>query len=204
MHENLLKIIQKHSFWVVLLCHLLFFLSLVLTWNSQLEFKEKPSLYIPSYVYHEPSHSSVQQNNDSEKEVETSPSGIEKRAVTQSHAIPRPNQLREINASRNVDGVHLIGEKKIDNKLLEFLGKALTARLVYPKSAIDFNVKGRSTIGFLVSPGGMISDIQLLESSGAEVLDNAALAATNAISPVKTVDPYLKGAQYLVIGFIFN
>lgn len=205
MHVKFTKTMQKHSFWIALLCHVLLFLSFVLTWNYQFEIKERPSLYIPSYVYREQSNPAIpQKNTDSSKDVTTSPNGIEKPAKERSHVVPSANQLQEITSSKSVEGVHLIGDKQIDNKLLELLGKALTAHLVYPKSAIDFNVKGTSMVGFTVWPNGNVTDIQLVESSGAEVLDKAALVATHAISPVKTISPYVKQAQYLIIGFVFS
>jgi TonB family protein len=100
--------------------------------------------------------------------------------------------------------VQLVGDKKIDKPLLTLLGKALTKHLVYPKSALDLNVKGTSIIGFLLYPDGRVSDVQLLRTSRAEVLDNAALAAANAISPVNHVGPYLAKPKFMVIGIIFE
>jgi TonB family protein len=98
----------------------------------------------------------------------------------------------------------LIGDKKINKPLLTLLGKALTVRLIYPKSAIDLNVKGTSIIGFLLYPDGHIIHIQLLKTSGAQVLDEAALTAARQMSPVNHVAQYLTQPKFMVIGIIFQ
>jgi TonB family protein len=98
----------------------------------------------------------------------------------------------------------LIGDKKIDKPLLTLLGKALTAHLVYPKPAIDLNVKGTSVIGFLLYPNGQVSDVQLLRTSRADVLDKAALAAASAIAPVQHAAHYIDKPKFMVIGIIFE
>ncbi len=98
----------------------------------------------------------------------------------------------------------MIGDKKIDKPLLTLLGKALTRYLVYPKSALDLNVKGTSVIGFLLYPDGHVTDVQLLRTSGAEVLDKSALAAANAIGPVSHISQYLDQPKWMVIGIIYS
>jgi TonB family protein len=65
-------------------------------------------------------------------------------------------------------------------------------------------VKGTSIIGFLLYPDGHITDIQLLRTSKAEVLDSAALAAATTIGLVNHVSQYLDKPKFMVIGIIFE
>ncbi len=123
-----------------------------------------------------------------------------------SHARPAFNTSHPIDISHSpeTEPVHLIGDKKIDRPLLTLLGKALTKHLIYPKSAIDLNVKGTAVIGFLLYPDGHITDVQLLRTSRAEVLDSAALSAANAIGPVSHISQYLDKPKWMIIGIIFQ
>ena len=93
---------------------------------------------------------------------------------------------------------------EVSKSLIVLLGKAITAHLLYPKSAMDLNVQGTSYIGFLLYPDGRVSDIKLLKTSTAEVLDKAAYNAVNAIAPVKHVDTYIQKPEFIVFGIIFG
>jgi TonB family protein len=207
MSSKVSRAIQKNSLWLVLLCHLLLFSGVSFVWISQAQLikkEERPSLYIPSYVYQAAASSSIQPQN-TQRSVPTSKSGTEKpAAMTNMSRMLNVNHPIDISSSKENEPVHLIGDKKIDKPLLTLLGKALTAHLVYPKSAIDFKIKGTAVIGFLLQPDGQVTQVQLLKSSKAEVLDKAALAAANAIAPVRHVAPYLDKPKFMVIGIIFE
>ncbi len=220
------RILQRNSFWLVLLCHCLLFSGVSFEWfasakNFKDEEEDKPSLFIPSYVAHDESAPSLQQQpqpdptspakpqekastQKPQKSVPTSKLGIEKPATP--HVPPSFNTSRPIDISRTPDTepVHLIGDKKIDRPLLTLLGKALTRHLIYPKSAIDLNVKGTSVIGFILYPDGHVTDVQVLRTSRAEVLDYAALSAARAIGPLSHVGQYLDKPKFMVIGIIFE
>lgn len=219
------RIIQRNCFWLVLFCHCLLFSGVSFVWVSspkllKAEEEDRPSLFIPSYVYHDEAAPAVQQlpmpytppsksqekppPPEPQKAVPISKIGIEKPVIT--HVRPSFNISHPIDISRSpeTEPVHLVGDKKIDRPLLTLLGKVLTKHLVYPKSAIDLNVKGTSVIGFLLYPDGHITDVQLLRTSRAEVLDNAALAAANAIGPVSHVSQYLDKPKFMMIGIIFE
>lgn len=221
MLNKVARVIQRNCFWLALFCHCLLFSGISFVWVTSpkllKEEEDKPSLFIPSYVYHDAAAPAMQQLPLSpdkpqektsppapQKVVPVSKTGIEKPVTT--HAPPSFNISHPIDMSRSpeTEPVHLIGDKKIDRPLLTLLGKALTKHLVYPKSAIDLNVKGTSVIGFLLYPDGHITDVQLLRTSRAEVLDNAALAAANAMGPVSHVSPYLDKPKFMMIGIIFE
>jgi TonB family protein len=201
--------IQRHSFWMVLLCHCLLFAGISFEWAAstklfKMEEKDRPSLFIPSYVSHDKTMPAMQEKMAAEtKTVPTSKMGIEKPAKIARPAF-NTNHPIDISRAPQTEPVHLIGDKKIDRPLLTLLGKALTKHLIYPKSAIDLNVKGTSIIGFLLYPDGHVTNVQLLQSSRAAVLDKAALMAANAISPVNQVSQYLDKPKFMVIGIIFQ
>lgn len=217
------RLLERNSFWIVLLCHCLLFLGVSLQWAASIKLlkaepQDKPSLFIPSYIAHDQPAPTMQQQpsppvppqekptptQDSQKVVPTSKIGIEKPLMT--HTRPSFNTSHPIDISRSpeTEPVHLIGDKKIDRPLLTLLGKALTKHLIYPKSAIDLNVKGTSVIGFVLYPDGHIANLQLLRTSRAEVLDQAALSAANGINPVNHVSQYLTQPKFMVIGIIFQ
>ncbi len=228
MQTKTAQVIQRNSFWLVLFAHCLFFSGISFEWLAspklfKAEQEDKPSLFIPSYVAHDESAPALQQQptpdpspstkpqekpptptTDPQKPVPTSKLGIEKPLIT--HARPSFNTSRPIDISRSpeTEPVHLIGDKKIDRPLLTLLGKALTKHLIYPKSAIDLNVKGTSVIGFVLYPDGHVTNVQLLHTSRAEVLDQAALSAANGIGPLNHVSQYLDKPKFMVIGIIFE
>lgn len=218
------RMLQRNGFWIVLICHCLLFLGLSLQWTASVKLlktqpEDRPSLFIPSYIAHNLSAPTQQQSTpspptpapkkspetpDLKKSIPISKNGIEKPIMT--NARPTFNTSHPIDISRapDTEPVHLIGDKKIDRPLLTLLGKALTKHLIYPKSAIDLNVKGTSVIGFVLYPDGHITNVQLLRTSTAQVLDQAALAAANGINPVANVTQYLTQPKFMVIGIIFE
>jgi len=221
MLNKVARVIQRNCFWLALFCHCLLFSGVSFVWISSPTLlkaeEDKPSLFIPSYVSHDEAAPAMQQPytppdksqeksppSEPQKAVPVSKIGIEKPVITHVHPSFNISHPIDISRSPETEPVHLIGDKKIDRPLLTLLGKALTKHLVYPKSAIDLNVKGTSVIGFLLYPDGHITDVQLLRTSRAEVLDNAALAAANAIGPVSHVSQYLDKPKFMMIGIIFE
>ncbi|MCE3237626.1 MAG: hypothetical protein K0R24_607 [Gammaproteobacteria bacterium] len=212
MRNKVAKVIQRNSFWLVLLCHCLLFSGVSFVWALKPALikipddKEKPSLFIPSYVYHDMAAPAmgVQEKVLPPKALPQSKLGIKKPVMVDIRQLLNTHSAVNISRSPETEPVHLIGDKKIDKPLLTLLGKALTAHLIYPKSAIDLNVKGTSVIGFLLYPNGQVSDVQLLRTSKAEVLDRAALAAASAIAPVHHVADYIDKPKFMVIGILFE
>jgi TonB family protein len=84
------------------------------------------------------------------------------------------------------------------------LGKALTAHIVYPKIAADFRVKGLVLIRLTLHPDGQVSDIELVRSSSADVLDQEALRGARAIATIPKVNIYLKQPKSMVVGLLFS
>lgn len=215
MQKKWVKILSN-GILISLLAHLLLFTSFMLIWMNpsiKQEDEKKPGLYIPAYMYQQQSNTPVakvnsQKNNAAQKTMSTAITSAEKKvseqAIQSGPEIKTIKQMKVMNLSKAEEPLHLIGDKKVDKPLLVLLGKALTHHLLYPKIAWDFRVRGMVLIGFLLHPNGQLTDVQIVRTSGAGVLDDAALAATQAISPVKKVDQYLTGPKFLVVGIIFG
>lgn len=203
--------LQKWSFWFAALLHLLIFLFFSYVWIHQTKREDTAEQYIPSYAYHESAQKAAEKNIPKnqpakeipEKKTPTSKYGIEKPVLDQREV--RFNQVMDISPKKSSEPVHLIGDtSKTPQPLIIILGKAITAKLLYPKSAIDLNIGGVSVIGFVLHPDGQVTDVRLLKSSRADVLDEAAVFAASHISPVRNVGPYVKEPMPIVFGIVFG
>jgi len=211
MRMGQVNALQKWSFWFAMLLHLLIFLFFSYVWVRQNKPLENADTYIPSYAYQESAQKAVEQNIPNKqpakeipnKKVPTSKYGIEKPIDDQREV--RFNQVMDISPKKSSEPVHLIGDNsKTPQPLIIILGKALTAKLLYPKSAIDLNIGGVSVIGFVLHPDGQVTDVRLIKSSRADVLDEAAVYAASHISPVRNVGSYVKEPMPIVFGIVFG
>jgi TonB family protein len=209
------NIIRRHVFWLSLLGHLLLWSGFSFVWLHQDEFEKHPSLYIPSYIASaqqlpQPAPQPVEQHEErkqSEEKKETSKIGIEKpvAAKPQAQASSQAKRYQAISApSLAEQGVHLIGDEKIEKDLRVVLGKAISQHLFYPKAAYDFNVHGTVLVGFTLYPDGRVADVQLVKPSNAGILNVAALAAIRDTSPIAGVAEYIQAPRFLVVGIIFE
>lgn len=212
MRVEQVRSLQRWSFWFAALLHGLIFLFFSFGWIHQMKKEDNAELYIPSYAYHESAQKPVEQNitpknnpakEEPKKDIPISKNGIEKPVFEQREV--RFNQVVDISSRKSTEPVHLIGDNsKTPQPLIIILGKALTAKLLYPKAAIDLNIGGISVIGFVLHPDGQVTDVHLLKSSRAEVLDEAAVYAASHISPVRNVGPYVKEPMPIVFGIVFG
>lgn len=213
MYKKTSEII-KNGFIYSILLHLLFFSSFFVIAVHPIKQREKPpGLFVPSYIYQKQTSELTVPKQDLIKQK--SPKGIEKPKLSTNQTALHPasvkttkfdkqSKMLEISKPTAEEPIHLIGENKIVKPLIKLIGQALTAHLVYPKIAIDFFIRGIVYVGFLLHPDGTITDVKLLQSSGAGVLDEAALTAINAISPLKNTDQYLPAPDFLTIAIIFG
>jgi TonB family protein len=218
-----MEIIKRHGLWVSLIGHLLFLTGFSFLWLPQWDTDKRPNLYIPSYVASpeqlpkpliKASEPPLEQPKTEQKPIEqkkpTSKQGIEKPApakpqtTTGKTAAPAKQYQTISSPSLAEQGVHLIGDEKIDKDLRTVLGKAISQHLYYPKSAIEFNVRGTVLVGFTLYPDGRVTDVQLVKPSSAGILNVAALAAIRDISPVAGVAEYVQAPRFLVVGIIFG
>ena len=222
--------VQRHGVWISLLAHLLLFGGFsVVWWYNPPDLEKRPSMYIPSYIASQestvtpaqqpPAPEAVKQTAaQQEKSKPTSKIGIEKpitakpektQVAEKAQTVPSTptravRKFQAMESSRAEQGVHLIGDEKIDKSLRVILGKAISRHLFYPKSAIDYNVTGTVLIGFTLHPDGHVTNIQLVKPSNAGILNSAALSAINEISPVPGVSEFVTEPRTLVVGIIFS
>jgi protein TonB len=203
----------QYCFWLVLLAHLLLFLSFAVTLIQLQQAPETPDedaensapKPVPSYVYQEPQKPLMTAENQQPVASDglikpKNPAPGEPANTATKHdasAETRPTKA-------GTDPATVIANKKTDKLLIKLLSRATSKKLVYPKSAQDFRVTGKVEVRFYLTPDGQISDITLVGSSGSDVLDEAALNAVRATSPVQGVDAYLSNPKYLVVGIIFS
>lgn len=195
--------LQKISFWLALLIHFLILLGFSIAFIPRSQPEENKAEYIPSYAYQEEAKA-VAQTVKATKELEVQPTSKEG-ILKPVQPKPQPvEQMVKVASGRSSEPVHLLGEKGVPQPLIVILGKALTRHLSYPRIAVDLNVQGTAVIGFVLHPDGKVTDVQLLKTSTADVLDKAALAAANHISPVSGVGPYVSEPKPIVFGIVFG
>lgn len=231
---SLKRAIFRHSIWLSILLHAAMVSSflVVLHFSPVMVNQPKPAMYIPSYALSLPDQPTQAQKpvkpepSPAPKPTEPVQKAIENaKAVTDKSVIPIKKEAEAVKAapktppkkaaSKNkaIDNskvisdeqpVHLIGDKPSNDPLIKLLGKAISARLVYPRSAVDFNLKGTAYVGFTLHPNGEVTGIRIMQTSGAEVLDEAALRGIHAISPLGGANQYVPKKRFLVVGIIFR
>jgi TonB family protein len=203
MRRNITKALLQSSFILSILCHLalLMSFSLVFVVAPMPEIKVKPYPYVQSYTYDEDNSRAAR--HPTTTKAATSKKVVEEKSILHELETRQGNQAQSAASTINSEAVHLIGKKKLDKPLLKIIGKALTASFIYPKIAADFHTRGTVVVGFTLYPDGHITALKLVQSSSADVLDQAVLAAVNRMSPVKNVGPYVDKPQYIEFGVIF-
>lgn len=185
--------------------------------------EDRPYVYTPSYLYHPkmvmppmPQSHMVQHKQShvaAQKTVPTARDGIEKPVPI--HQIRSENQPQEMNPNQlyqlkplqyspHSEPPDEKSDTKVNIPLLNLIHEAVASRLVYPKAAIDFNESGTVKIGFVIYPNGELTDVTLVQSSGSDILDNAALTAVNTMWPVHGVDKYLTKPRYIAGYIVFR
>lgn len=184
-------------------------------WQAALDVEKRPDLLIPSYVAQPSKIVTSSTKNDSSEitanRQPTSSQGLEKLALSNAKKIAEKKKasastqaFKPMQSLKEEQGVHLIGDEKIDKSLRVILGKAISQHLIYPKSAIDFHVHGTVLVGFILHPDGHVTNIRLVKPSSAGILNGAALSAIKEISPVSGIAEYLSTSRFLVVGIIFE
>lgn len=199
----------KMPFFLSLMGHLLILVNLTYTWIFKPFSVEKPFVYVPTYVYQPPVVSPppmqavLAQPAPPVKSEPVSKWGIKKPVIrktpdlAQQLPVNQLYQLKPLAYSPHTEPPEEESKETLKRPLLKLLHDAAAQKLIYPKSAIDFNESGLVKVGFTISPNGQVDDVTLLQSSGSEFLDNAALAAINNMWPVHNVAQYLKKPEFV-------
>lgn len=213
MQKNNLRVLQRASFLMALLLHLLLLLSFSIVLVFQPQKEETPALFIPSYisqnidkeVVKQPQQKVVDDQEEKQFPEKNEKEGLASKSHTKkSRSVESSDNAESATPAKAIDGVHLIGKKKLDDPLIKILGQAIGRHLIYPRIALDFGLRGTAYVGFNIRPDGIVTDVRLVQSSNAGVLDEEAVRAIRQMSPVGKVDEYVKETRYLVVGIIFG
>lgn len=68
----------------------------------------------------------------------------------------------------------------------------------YPKAARRMHIEGKATVRFKIKPDGKVDAVELVESSGSDILDQASLETVHRAVPL----PYKEG--WLKVGIVFK
>jgi len=74
------------------------------------------------------------------------------------------------------------------SKIIAHLQNNILKNFYYPKLAQKKNLEGKVTVGFLLHTTGYLSKIEIIHSSGYEILDNAAIKAISNIARLSNVN----------------
>ncbi len=217
--------IYKHSFWLVLLLHILILLCIstkIVFWSEENENPYVPKRvprYVPSYFYTgtvNPVSASAQQKSSTtpiEKTVDQSKLGINKSQAAKQPSIltMSRNAIRAdfinaaLSSSKAEEPILLVGDdSETADPLIKLLGKSLSAHFNYPRMEGTFGIRGRVYIRLTLHPEGYYSDIQIVKPSENENFNRAALYAVNSAPRVVGINQLLKTPKRFLIGFIFE
>jgi protein TonB len=84
-----------------------------------------------------------------------------------------------------------------DSLLAKIVGKIEAAKR-YPRAARRMGIQGTATVRFKLRPNGKLEKIELLESSGSKLLDDASMETVRQAAPL----PYKEG--WLKVGIVFK
>jgi len=87
--------------------------------------------------------------------------------------------------------------KEIDPTLLLIMRKIEAAKR-YPKVARKMGIEGIAVVRFKLKPAGQVETVEIIESSGSEILDKASLETVLDAAPL----PYKEG--WLKVGIVFK
>lgn len=87
---------------------------------------------------------------------------------------------------------------------LKILHQDIFSKEIYPANALFLHQTGVVTIRMLINHDGQISQLSILKSSQIKSIDDAALNAVAAISPVREASEYLKQAKVFAINIVFS
>jgi TonB family protein len=217
------RLLAIQALLLSLLLHLLLAASFILVIQHEEQQEKPPAMYVPAYTYQPESTQaaaaqSAPATNEAKQTEKLPNTPNDKNQIALAHDTllrEREQQIKRLSNSKqneavsihskDTEALHLVGDKTVALKpLIRILGVAMAKHLSYPKIAVDFLLRGTAYVGFVIHPNGEITDVQLVQSSGAGVLDEEAIAGVRAMSPVKNVTHYVPQPKYLVVGIIFG
>lgn len=217
---------REHAIWLSLLAHALFFTSLVAFITLQPVQPEALPASIAAYAAAAPAAPAVAPAptpsplKTPEKALKKTTDLVEKplkatpkpQAEKKQAPTTKPGVVSFSAASQPIDLTHpfdreplrLVGESKIVPPLVRILARAIGPHLFYPRVAAEFNLSGVVLVGFVLHPEGYLTNVRIVKSSGAGVLDDAARNGVASVATVGQVSEFVQQPEFLVIGVIFG
>lgn len=87
-------------------------------------------------------------------------------------------------------------------KYLETIRKKIENNKKYPLSAMNYNIEGRSGVKFNILIDGKLEDVKIIDSSGSEILDQAALDSVYSSAPFPPIPPNIDLERIEVVVYI--
>ncbi|MBE9503506.1 MAG: energy transducer TonB [Proteobacteria bacterium] len=87
-----------------------------------------------------------------------------------------------------------VKQQALGSDFIPLILSKIEAAKIYPKSAIRRGLEGAATIKFRIRTDGQVDEVNLVESSGFDVLDRASIKAIKKAAPFPYVDFWLKVA----------
>jgi protein TonB len=82
--------------------------------------------------------------------------------------------------------------------ILSLILRKLEAAKRYPRMARKMGIEGTAVVRFKLKPEGRVEAVEIVDSSGSEILDTASLETVRAAAPF----PYKEG--WLKVGIVFK
>ena len=95
-------------------------------------------------------------------------------------------------SATKTDGPHI--QRTLGSDFIPLILAKIGAAKVYPRSAVRRGLEGAATVKFRIRPDGQIDEVNLVRSSGFDVLDRASIRAIKKAAPFPYVDFWLKVA----------
>jgi TonB family protein len=209
----------KYFFLIALILHLLLCLSFSLRWQFLDSFtKENDLAYqpydpnlqrkeftvLPAYMAKESVKKTAQTepNSPTPKSSPTSKDGIEKPKPEKT--VAKSSDSSSLQYTASTGNTASSAEKTYDDELMKILHEETGKKLIYPRMASDFRVRGTVYVRFLIAPNGQVSRVSIIKSSGFGPYDNSAFTAISNLSPVRDAGKYLSKPKYVTAMIVFD
>ena len=147
--------------------------------------------------------------------LNTTSSSISRAITSENKIIKKPNttdskesiKRKKISESTNKSESSenkTINSEQTTDQLINLLHAAIQAQQQYPHNALIQKQTGTVTVSFILFPDGQITSIKIMQSSGFESLDEAAVNAVKNAAPIKEVSSYLTTAKNFNISLHFS
>lgn len=121
------------------------------------------------------------------------------------HAVQRLTNKTTINTIASHKSSYLTpADQNHSVEIINILHKAIAEKQIYPEAAIELHQSGTVKIGFTLTPTGQLKNIHIEQSSGHDVIDEAAMTAARSISDISEASKYLQRDSLFIVDVVFT